>query len=414
MSAAERKPVSIVLSGIGGYGYHYLRALLDEFSPSKVELRAVVDPEFEKREAFDEIRQRKIPIYTDMDDFFKHDSAELAVISSPIHQHVPQSLAALNAGCNVLCEKPVCAAIQDVDRLIEASKRSGRFVYIGYQWSYSSAVQALKRDIMLGVFGAPLRLRLICCWCRNDFYYERNDWAGRIKSADGAWVLDSPANNAMAHFLHFMLYILGNEIHLSAVPAEICAEAFRANPIENYDTVACRVRMLDGPELLCYFSHATRDDHGPKFILEFEDAEMRISRRPWRIVITRGRHARYRYGSPDSDHQFRKLFEAVRAARDDIPAVCTAETARSQTLCIDGIQDSIASVVEFPRSVLKRDNMHKRWLAEGSDDMLNKCFSKAVLPSETGVPWAERGKIVDLTNYTYYPGGSAPQDPVGC
>jgi hypothetical protein len=56
----------------------------------------------------------------------------------------------------------------------------------------------------------------------------------------GLGIFDSPANNATAHFLHNMFYLLGATRETSAAPAVVQAELYRANAIENFDTAAIR------------------------------------------------------------------------------------------------------------------------------------------------------------------------------
>ena len=150
--------------------------------------------------------------------------------------------------------------------MIRARDEAGKLVAIGYQWSFSSPIQRLKRDILAGGLGAPRRLRSVCLWPRDEVYYTRNDWAGRQRAADGSWILDSPVNNAMAHDLHNMLYLLGPSIDRSAQPVEIVAELYRANDIENFDTAALRVRTTSGAEVLFYGSHAIAGT-GPRVLL---------------------------------------------------------------------------------------------------------------------------------------------------
>ena len=132
---------------------------------------------------------------------------------------------------------------------------------IGYQWSFSKAIQSLKNDIIKGLFGKPIRLKTLALWPRDDEYYGRNNWAGRIKENQGKWVLDSPMNNAVAHYLHNMFYVLGFEVDSSAVPKQVIAECYRANPIENYDTAVCRILTTDDVEILFYASHASHRMH---------------------------------------------------------------------------------------------------------------------------------------------------------
>ena len=56
-------------------------------------------------------------------------------------------------------------------------------------------------------------------WPRDERYYSRNGWAGVKRTNDGTWILDSPTNNACAHFLHNMFYVLGDRIERCKVGA---------------------------------------------------------------------------------------------------------------------------------------------------------------------------------------------------
>src|SRR5690606_17230028 len=105
-----------------------------------------------------------------------------------------------------------------------------------------------------------------------EAYYRRSGWAGKIRDPEGRWILDSPANNAMAHDLHNMFYVLGKKTDESAVPAWVEAELYRAYPIENFDTAAVRCRTADGVDVLFYVSHVPLAEKGPVFSYEFERA----------------------------------------------------------------------------------------------------------------------------------------------
>ncbi len=203
--------VSVVLVGAGGMGFYYLKALLEEFSPLYPHLLGVVEPHPEMSASYKELRKNRISIYPALREFYDvHSEVDLAIIASPMHHHVPQSSQALQRGSHVLCEKPLAATVQDARRLITGSFSSDLWVKIGYQWSFSEAIQGLKKDIIQGRYGRARRLKTLCFWPRDLLYFQRNDWAGKKKNADGDWVLDSPANNAMAHFLHNAFYILGS------------------------------------------------------------------------------------------------------------------------------------------------------------------------------------------------------------
>lgn len=400
----QDEPVSVLMVGVGGYGYYYVNVLLNEFPSGCININGVVDPFVRQSACYPEIIGRNISVFDTIEDFYNDGyTADLAVISSPIHYHVPQSITALRHGSNVLCDKPIGAVIQDVDELISVRDETGKWVMIGYQWSFSRAIQQLKSDILDGLFGAPRRLKTICLWPRDDVYYNRNKWAGRIKDEHGRWILDSPVNNAMAHFLHNLFYVLGDSVSTSASPQEVTAELYRANPIENYDTAACRIYTHKGIELLFYGSHVTVAEKGPIFHFEFDDATISFGESSKKCVAIDKKGNSKNYGSPDDDHQFLKLFEAVDTIRNPRPIVCGLEAARSQILCMNGIQESVPEINKFPESMIERNESERRWYVAGLDDALMSCYKKEILPGEAKYLWANKGNTVDLTNYRYYP-----------
>jgi predicted dehydrogenase len=395
-----------VLAGIGGMGYFYLKTLLDDYYPHKIILQGAVDPYPERSALFDELDRLNIPVFSSLEDFY-HDqpSPELTVISSPIQFHISQSSLALQNESHVLCEKPLTAAVQDADALIRMEKQSKNWVLIGYQWSFSEAIQSLKKDILQGLFGHPLRFKSICLWHRDLDYYSRCDWAGKIKTPGGGWVLDSPANNAMAHFLHNLMYLAGDDQYSSRSPVEITGEAFRAYPIENYDTVACRAFTGEQVEILFYASHAVKENSGPIFQLEFSDADISYDHSMGVITAVSKKGKEKKYGSPDL-FPMRKLEYAIDAVTRGLPAVCGPVAARAQTLAVNGIQDSISGIINFPDSMIDKTTETSRNVL-GLENMLTSCYNGNILPSEAGLTWAREGKRIELHSYSYFPGGSS-------
>jgi len=412
MKKPEEKPVRVVQIGMGGMGHHYLKTILSGFPPGKVNLCGVVEPYPERCEFFRDIKRRNIPVCPSLTELLDSGlTADLVVIASPLQYHVVQSLEALGAGSHVLCEKPLGATVQEADRLIRATQVDSHWVRIGYQWSYTSAVQEIKKDIMSGRFGRPFRAKSLYLWPRDFAYYNRNDWAGRIKDKKDRWILDSPANSAMAHDLHNLLFLLGERLNRSVQPAEVTAELYKAYPIENYDTVASRFLTSTGVEILFYATHATDKIVGPMFSLEFESATVCFGEGTREIVAKDSKGVVRKYGSPEVEDPFKKLFEAVDAVRDPKPVVCGPQAARSQTLCVNGIQDAKKEIRPFPQSMLETDGK-KKW-AKGLEESFLMCYKNGTLPFEEGFSWARGGERLDLEEYSFFPGGLPPNKEKG-
>ncbi|MFO7979501.1 MAG: Gfo/Idh/MocA family oxidoreductase [Candidatus Aminicenantes bacterium] len=405
----QKKTVSIVMVGIGGYGYYYTNVLIKEYYRGLIDIIAAVEPFPENSSHSQWFLKHSIPIYHTLEQFFaNHDHIDLVIICSPIHHHVPQSSLALQQGSHVLCDKPMASTVQDADSLIKLKKDSGHHVLLGYQWSYSTPIQSLKKDIQKGLFGNPIRMKSLCLWPRGYEYYSRNDWAGKLKDSDGKWILDSPANNAMAHFLHNLLYLLGKKTDSSALPRLVEAETYKVYPIQNFDTVAARILTNEGTELLFYASHSIQKSLGPLFKLEFEHATVNYGETSKTIVCHGNNSQNKDYGNPDSENQFKKFYEALNVIKNSKAVLCGPEAAYPHTLVVNGIQDSVPEANSFPSSLILRHDTGESLWGKDLGKALYNCYLNSCLPSEKSLKWAVKGRQINMKNYKFFPGGQPP------
>ncbi|MBX2998181.1 MAG: Gfo/Idh/MocA family oxidoreductase [Caldilineaceae bacterium] len=396
-----QQTIAVGLVGIGGYGGNYLDLIRKESSNLDIQLVGAVDPYADRSPHMEGLRQEAIPVYADLEGLYEHHTVDLLIVVSPIHHHMAQTRLALRRGSNVLCEKPLAATVQDGLETLRLEQESAAFVAVGYNWSYTRPIQTLKENIAEGLFGAPLRLKSLTLWPRGQLYYTRNRWAGRITDESGAYILDSPLNNATAHHLHNMFYLLGESPDQSAQPVSVGAELYRANAIENYDTAAMRALTASGAEILFYTAHPVEAELGPIFHFQFEDAVITYSGRDSQI-LAQFHDGRVRsYGNPEADAHAAKLGHCVAAIRRGERPLCGIEAALAQTRCMNGVQES-SEIHSFPQEL--RHNEGERGWIEGLSEIFFDCYQKGILPAERGdIPWARAGKTVDLRGYDQFP-----------
>lgn len=258
---------------------------------------------------------------------------------------------------------------------------------------------------MEGVLGKPKRMKSIILAPRNLDYYSRH-WAGKRRNEDGRWILDSVANNGTAHFLHNMLYVIGDSVDRSSLPETVRAELYRANRIENFDTSMIHARLENGVEIFFYASHATKESSGLQFIYEFENAVVtyeRISENETGVVAVFSDGSKKIYGDPDKSRS-QKLWTCIEAIHNGTGIPCGAEAAIAHTLCINGAQDSMSEIVNFPEELLVRDGETNRVWVEGLDETMIKCYRNWEMPGDIGVQWAKQGKSVDMRGYACFKG----------
>jgi predicted dehydrogenase len=381
---------SVALVGIGGYGNSYVKELLDRSTAGTIKFAGAIDPSPGGCERLSEIRDRGIPLYDSLENFSRREKADLVILATPIHLHCKQACLAMDTGSHVLTEKPVGSHPDQVELMIEARDRNRRQLAVGYQWSFSPAIQQLKRDIMSGRFGKPKCLRARVYWPRDEKYYRRAAWAGRVRDIDGHPILDSPANNGCAHQLHNMFYVLGSAINRSDWPVSVTAELYRANKIENYDTIVMRSRSEQGASIFFIASHATEQRRDPVFRYEFEHATVHYGQFDDCIVAEPRHGARINYGSPAFADLSRKLSDVLKSIQDNQPVICGAEAAGAQTACVYAAQQSTPTIVDFPRDLIAVEGApgERRVFVKNLDKVLDKCYEQIRLPSEVAISWA--------------------------
>jgi predicted dehydrogenase len=384
--------VDVVLVGVGGYGASHLEVMRPAIEQGAMRLVGAVDPHAGGAADWPDLQSRNIPIWQDLNGFWASGvQASLIVLATPIQFHGPQTCDALERGVSVLCEKPAAASLEEVRQMVAARDRAGRLASIGYQWSFSTAMQTLKRDIASGRYGKPRRLRAWAASPRDAAYYGRNNWAGRIRETAGRLVHDSPANNANAHYLHNMFFVLGLDgLGPSVRPITIEAELYRANAIENFDTACLRLTTADGVELLFYTSHAVDQGHAPTFCYDFERGSVTYGTPGGALTGSLSDGTTVDYGRPDADAMTRKLLDTLAAVRDGtFETPCSLETAAMQTRVIDVLQQM--TIHTLPADVCRTRANEKGvplTYVPGLHDAIRQGFEQGLLFSEMGLPWA--------------------------
>lgn len=97
---------------------------------------------------------RKYPGAATFDDFNDMLSADLdgVVIATPNSFHAPQTLAALDRGLAVFCQKPLALNAQEAREMVEAARKADRLLGVDYSYRYTEGAQALRRTDLGRVF----------------------------------------------------------------------------------------------------------------------------------------------------------------------------------------------------------------------------------------------------------------------
>lgn len=377
--------IRIAFIGIGGFAAVPIRALLAR-KRKDISVVGAVDPYAEASPIYQTVKEL-CPIYESEELLYRHAKPHLVVIATPIGFHAEQIRRAASYGVGVLCEKPLTGDIADLPELYSAEHKVP-FVSIGYQWSYSEAIQTLKTDILNGKFGRPTRMKTMILWPRDKKYFNRSTgWAGKRFDKSGRKISDSVANNATAHYLHNMLYLLGDERHTAARAEEVRATLLRVNDVETFDTVTARFRVK-GAEALFIASHAVKKTVDPTFEYAFEKGKVIYPDQEGCIRAIFD-NEEIIYGNPFAEGADHKIIYCIERLKDGrLPNLCGVIAASEQVRFIDALE-------KFPLTTLtglaKEENGCV--YAEGLDDLLEECYQNFSLLDETRLKRLSEGSL---------------------
>jgi predicted dehydrogenase len=185
-----------------------------------------------------------------------HTELDYVATPTPILLHAEMHAAITSFGIPAYVEKPPTLDYLELERMIAADSRARKSSLVGFNFIVEKTRLALKERLLSGEFGAIRGGTLSGLWPRPSGYFARNGWAGRLVE-DGRIVLDSCFGNAMAHFVHNMLFWTGApDLYSWAEVAAVRAELYRAHVIEGADTFFVEADLATGCTLRFALSHA--------------------------------------------------------------------------------------------------------------------------------------------------------------
>ena len=169
-----------------------------------------------------------------IDDLLRMEDVDIVDICTPPALHVAQTLAALAAGKDVVCEKPLAGSLAEIDRIIAAEAEAAGRVMPVFQYRYGEGLQKAKRIIELGIAGKPYRATVETAWRRTAEYYQ-TPWRGQWETELGGVLL--------THAIHshdLLTYLMG------PVASVFARTATRVNPVEVEDCAVAGLVMHSG------------------------------------------------------------------------------------------------------------------------------------------------------------------------
>ncbi|MFI5084313.1 MAG: Gfo/Idh/MocA family protein [Actinomycetales bacterium] len=184
-----------------------------------------------------------VPGFADHRELLSSVRPDVVHLCTPHSQHAALAVDALDAGVNVLTEKPLASTAADGRRVIEAAARSTAKIAVCFQNRYNATSQAMYELLAGGTLGAVLGCSATVKWTRTADYYRSSPWRGTWADGGGGLMM-----NQAIHTLDLLQWLVGE---VSAVTGRTATHVL-GDAIEVEDTAELVLDHANGARSVFY------------------------------------------------------------------------------------------------------------------------------------------------------------------
>ena len=155
--------------------------------------------------------------YKSHQDMLRHEQLDVVSVCAPNKFHAPCAIAALEAGCHVLCEKPMATTLAEAGRMIAAAKAARKKLMTGFTHRLFSGPEKCKAMLRQKALGKPFMIRVR--------FAHGGPYPGWAKEAKSFYDPKIAAGGAMLdmgiHAIDLCLWLFGPVTRVSAQTATL-------------------------------------------------------------------------------------------------------------------------------------------------------------------------------------------------
>ncbi len=220
------KKIRVLPIGCGVISKHWLQYTVNR---ADLEIVGLVDIHPEAAQKAKEIYGINAPVFTDMEEAIKATKPDLVYDLTYVTTHVNVSVKAMELGCHVFSEKPLCMSREEAKKMIETSERTKKAFSVMQNRRYQKAVQAMRDAVRSGELGD--------IWMVNADIFVGSDLASIRNTLSHPMLQDN-----CIHYFDTIRYITGAE------PIKVYCESYNPKDSKYKGDAAgtCIFEMSDG------------------------------------------------------------------------------------------------------------------------------------------------------------------------
>ena len=182
-------------------------------------LAAVCDIRKERADAFGS--KYGVPAFASIDEMLAMPGIDAVSVLTPSGMHARHAIQVAGSKRHVLVEKPMALTLVDSDAMIRACDDAGVGLYVVKQNRFNVPVVKTREALDAGRFGKLVLGTVRVRWCRDQSYYDNDDWRG-------TWAQDGGVlSNQASHHVDMLTWFMGpvESVHARGATALVKIEA---------------------------------------------------------------------------------------------------------------------------------------------------------------------------------------------
>ena len=178
---------------------------------------------------------------TENDIIFKDEEVDLVLITTRHNSHAALAIEALRNGKNVFIEKPLALNKEELEKVIEVYKQSGKTITVGFNRRFAPLAAEMKKA--LGNADTPMNIVATM----NAGFIPSKAWVHDMEVGGGRIIGEA------CHFIDLITYLTGSQVK------SVCMNALGTQPEENTDNASIFLKYENGTNaVINYFANGSK------------------------------------------------------------------------------------------------------------------------------------------------------------
>lgn len=176
-----------------------------------------------------------VTLYRDFEQLLLDERVDIVSVCLPSAMHADYAVRCMEAGKNVLVEKPLDITPERAERIEQTRLRTGKICGVVHQNRFNADMYPIRDAVTSGRIGRLLLGTFDVKWYREQSYYDRGGWRG-------TWEMDGGGSliNQSIHTVDLMQWLMGDVVSVTS-PMSIAN-----HKIDTEDLTASLIRFANG------------------------------------------------------------------------------------------------------------------------------------------------------------------------